>query len=200
MACGVTPSGIMTSHMTRTPFLRAASGKTRIGLRTQSELRPSACMVELPSKPHRGRCSSEGKLSNSLIWVFPRRFGTGVYPSSQMYSSLYFVMRVSRELMTRGVDAVLIVLGRPTVRWSCRPKNPSIKYANQPSDANPPVGLGAPARGADFCTHVHRRRDSAKKFGTLRRSFSGSRNAASKAPSSARDMATKDAERELPIV
>jgi hypothetical protein len=27
-----------------------------------------------------------------LIWVLPRKFGIGVYPSSQMYSSLYFVI------------------------------------------------------------------------------------------------------------
>src|SRR3954447_756832 len=101
--CAVVPSGIMTSHITSTPFLRAPSGNTRTGLRTQSELLPSACIVELPSKPHKGSCSSDGKLSNSLIWVFPRRFGTGVYPSSHMYSSLYFVIRVSHQLMTRRV-------------------------------------------------------------------------------------------------
>ena len=35
-------------------------------------------MVELPSKPHSGSCSSVGKLLYSLIWVLPRRFGTGV--------------------------------------------------------------------------------------------------------------------------
>ena len=40
---GVTPSGIMTSHMTRTPFLRVLSKKTETGFRTQSELLPSAC-------------------------------------------------------------------------------------------------------------------------------------------------------------
>ena len=76
--CGVLPSGIMTSHITSTPFLRSLSGYTATGLSTQSELRPSACMVELPSKPHSGSCSSDGKLSNSLICVLPRRFGTGV--------------------------------------------------------------------------------------------------------------------------
>src|SRR6195256_3294589 len=91
-ACGVTPSGIMTSHITSAPFVRAESGKTRTGLRTQSELWPSACMVELPSKPHSGSCSSVGNESNSLIWVLPRRFGVGVYPSSQIYSSLYLVI------------------------------------------------------------------------------------------------------------
>jgi len=94
-AWGVTPSGIMTSHITSTPFVRAASGKTRTGFSTQSELCPSACMVELPSKPHSGNSSSVGKLSYVLIWVFPRRFGVGVYPSSQMYSSLYFVISES---------------------------------------------------------------------------------------------------------
>src|SRR6266403_1842551 len=69
------------------------------GLSTQSELWPSACRVELPSKPHSGSCSSVGNESNSLICVLPRRFGVGVYPSSQIYSSLYLVIEVSHELM-----------------------------------------------------------------------------------------------------
>src|SRR3954454_14780891 len=90
--CGVLPSGIMTSHITSTPLLRAPSGKTRTGFSTQSEEWPSACRVEEPSKPHSGSCSSVGNESNSLIWVLPRRFGVGVYPSSQMYSSLYLVI------------------------------------------------------------------------------------------------------------
>src|SRR6478752_288267 len=99
-ACGVTPSGIMTSHMTSTPLVRAASGYTATGFSTQSELRPSACIVEEPSKPQSGSCSSVGNEANSLICVLPRRFGTGVYPSSQMYSSLYLVIEISHELMT----------------------------------------------------------------------------------------------------
>src|SRR6267143_5004893 len=103
VACGVTPSGIMTSHITRTPLVRAPSGKTATGLSTQSELLPSACMVELPSKPHSGSCSSVGNESNSLICVLPRRFGIGVYPSSQIYSSLYLVIELSHELMMRKV-------------------------------------------------------------------------------------------------
>src|SRR6188768_3872430 len=69
------------------------------GFSTQSELWPSACMVEEPSKPHSGSCSSVGKAANSLICVLPRRFGVGVYPSSQIYSSLYFVIEISHELM-----------------------------------------------------------------------------------------------------
>src|SRR6266851_9894012 len=73
------------------------------GLSTQSELWPSACMVELPSKPHSGSCSSVGNASNSLIYVLPRKFGVGVYPSSQIYSSLYFVIELSHELMMRKV-------------------------------------------------------------------------------------------------
>src|SRR5882672_4283112 len=97
--CGVLPSGIMTLHITSTPLVRAPSGKTRTGFRTQSELLPSACMVELPSKPQSGSCSSVGNESNSLICVLPRRFGVGVYPSSQIYSSLYLVIELSHELM-----------------------------------------------------------------------------------------------------
>src|SRR3954451_24938470 len=58
-------------------------------------------MVDEPSKPHSGNCSSVGNESNSLICVFPRRFGVGVYPSSQIYSSLYFVIELSHELMMR---------------------------------------------------------------------------------------------------
>ena len=63
--------------MTSTPFLRVVSGKTATGFSPQSELWPSACLVELPSKPHMGNSSSVGKLSNSLIVVLLRRLGTG---------------------------------------------------------------------------------------------------------------------------
>jgi hypothetical protein len=49
-------------------------------------------MVELPSKPQRGRSASVGGFSNALSRVLPRSSGTGFLPSSQMYSSLYFVM------------------------------------------------------------------------------------------------------------
>src|ERR1700754_236152 len=96
---GVLPSGIMTSHSTRTPLVRAPCGKTRTGFRMQAELLPSACIVELPSKPHSGSCSSVGNESNSLICVLPRRFGVGVYPSSQIYSSLYLVIEPLLSLM-----------------------------------------------------------------------------------------------------
>src|ERR1700677_2923218 len=65
------------------------------GFSTQSELCPSSDLVELPSKPHSGSCSSVGNASNSLICVLPRKFGVGVYPSSQIYSSLYFVIELS---------------------------------------------------------------------------------------------------------
>src|SRR5580704_8518191 len=94
---GVLPSGIITSHMTRAPFFLVESGKTATGLSMQSELCPSACLVELPSKPHIGSSASVGKVSNSLTWVLPRRFATGVYPSSQIYSNLYFAIWVSEE-------------------------------------------------------------------------------------------------------
>ena len=49
--------------------------------------------------PTAGAVRASGKLSNSLICVLPRRFGVGVYPSSQIYSSLYFVIEISHELM-----------------------------------------------------------------------------------------------------
>src|SRR5664280_1147483 len=49
-------------------------------------------MVELPSKPQLGRSARLGGCSNSLSRLLPRRPGTGCLPSSQMYSSLYFVI------------------------------------------------------------------------------------------------------------
>src|SRR3977135_3601403 len=58
-------------------------------------------MVELPSKPHNGSCASVGNESNSLICVLPRRLGVGVYPSSQIYSSLYLVIEPLLSLMLR---------------------------------------------------------------------------------------------------
>src|ERR1700733_14120506 len=79
------------------------------GFSTQSELWPSACKVELPSKPHSGSCSSVGNDANSLIWVLPRKFGVGVYPSSQIYSSLYFVIE-PLLIFSKG--------GRTEIVWS----------------------------------------------------------------------------------
>src|ERR1035441_2111995 len=51
-------------------------------------------MVELPSKPQLGRSARVGGCSNALSRLLPRRSGTGFLPSSQMYSSLYFVMGI----------------------------------------------------------------------------------------------------------
>src|SRR6478736_7716848 len=99
VGCGVLPSGIMTSHITSTPLVRAPSGNTATGFSTQSELWPSACWVEEPSKPQSGSCSSVGNEANSLICVLPRRVGVGVYPSSQIYSSLYLVIEPLLSLM-----------------------------------------------------------------------------------------------------
>ena len=76
--CGVFASGIITSHITSTPFLRVVSGNAATGLSTQSELLPSACCVELPSKPQLGRSASLGKLANSLICVLLRKLASGV--------------------------------------------------------------------------------------------------------------------------
>src|ERR1700733_4401797 len=82
----------MTSLSTIDASLRLASGYRATGFSTQSELLPSACMVELPSKPQLGRSARVGGVSNAFIRVLPRRPGTGCLPSSQMYSSLYFVI------------------------------------------------------------------------------------------------------------
>ena len=55
------PSGQSTSDITMAAFVLVASGYTPTGLRTQSEARPSACFVELPSNPQFGTCSKRGK-------------------------------------------------------------------------------------------------------------------------------------------
>src|SRR3984957_365263 len=85
-------SGCRTSLRTMYASLRLASGYRATGFNTQSELFPSACIVELPSKPQLGRSAKVGAWSNTLIAVLPRSSGTGRLPSSQMYSSLYFVI------------------------------------------------------------------------------------------------------------
>ena len=74
--CGV-PSGSSTSHITSIPLVRAGSGKSATGCRRQSELEPSACWVELPSKFQIGSSSSVGATVNDSIFVLLRRFGTG---------------------------------------------------------------------------------------------------------------------------
>ena len=43
----------------------------------QSDLLPSACMVELPSNPHSGRSARVGAFSNDFIRVLPRNSGMG---------------------------------------------------------------------------------------------------------------------------
>src|SRR6201986_2077384 len=95
--CGV-PSACSTSLKTIYASFRLASGYRATGLSTQSELLPSACIVELPSKPQVGKSASTGGLSNVFRVVFPRNSGTGFFPSSQMYSSLYFVIQISLDI------------------------------------------------------------------------------------------------------
>src|ERR1700761_4313414 len=103
-------------------------------------------MVELPSKPHSGSCSSVGNESNSLIWVLPRRFGTGVYPSSQIYSSLYLVIEPLKLTMRK--------VRKPKPMGAARiPRPPSAaiykafyvpirRTAKAPSEARAAVGTG----------------------------------------------------------
>src|ERR1700722_12607952 len=93
VGCGV-PSGCITSLSTMYPSLRAASGYRATGFRIQSDLCPSACIVELPSNPHKGRSPSVGGAANSLSVVLPRNSGMGFLPSSQIYSNLYFFIVV----------------------------------------------------------------------------------------------------------
>src|SRR6266571_5395263 len=119
------------------------------GLSTQSELWPSACRVELPSKPHSGSCSSVGNESNSLICVLPRRFGVGVYPSSQIYSSLYLVIEVSHELMMRkgGNRSGLVTTSvpghhRPSATKQLKCQNAALRNAPK-AGKSPPAGRRA---------------------------------------------------------
>ena len=63
--------------MTSRPLRLAGSGKSATGWSRQSELLPSACRVELPSKFQTGSSSRTGSPSNSTIFVLLRRFGTG---------------------------------------------------------------------------------------------------------------------------
>ena len=63
--------------MTSMPSALAGSGNSATGLSRQSELLPSACLVELPSKPQSGISSSVGGLLNAFTLVLLRRFGTG---------------------------------------------------------------------------------------------------------------------------
>ena len=44
----------------------------------QSDLLPSACMVELPSNPHRGRSASVGGFSKDLMLSLAAQFRNGL--------------------------------------------------------------------------------------------------------------------------
>src|SRR5271170_2005034 len=112
--CGV-PSACMTSLSTTYPSLRPPSGYRATGFSTQSELLPSACMVELPSNPQLGRSARVGGCSNAFSRLLPRRPGTGVLPSSQMYSSLYFVM--GRSLIVDDPRRVRKTLSHQLCLW-----------------------------------------------------------------------------------
>src|SRR5690606_9173641 len=81
------PSAFSTSVITSHPSFRSGSGKRATGFKRQSDDPPGACWVELPSKDHRGQ-SSNLPLNLETILVLLRRLWVGLYPSSQMYSSL----------------------------------------------------------------------------------------------------------------
>src|SRR5436190_14338719 len=99
------------------------------GFSTQSELWPSACSVEEPSKPHSGSWSSVGNDANSLICVLPRRFGVGVYPSSQIYSSLYLVIEPLLSLMLISAETTeLWRLEAPGSPHTCTRPRQAISY------------------------------------------------------------------------
>ena len=125
------------------------------GLSTQSELWPSACRVELPSKPHSGSCSRVGNELNSLIWVWPPRFGVGDYPSSQIYSSLYFVIELSHvgDAKGAGTETLLVATHVPgrrrpllTKQLKCQPLHRGVVAKTGKSSA---AGLKAEIFGCD---------------------------------------------------
>src|SRR5690606_22061647 len=87
------PSGLITSHITRYPSLRAGSLKSATGLSKQSDDPPGACSVELPSKDHSGQSSSLPPKSLTIL-VLLLKLWVGTYPSNQMYSSFDFDIRL----------------------------------------------------------------------------------------------------------
>ncbi len=91
-ACGVTPSGIMTSHMTSAPLVRA--GVRVNGNRLQHAIRAAAFglhrrrAIEAPER----ELFKLRKISKFLDLRLAAQVRYRVYPSSQIYSSLYLVI------------------------------------------------------------------------------------------------------------
>ncbi|CAI8156865.1 MAG: Uncharacterised protein [Methanobacteriota archaeon] len=80
------PSGFITSHITRKPFILCGSGKIATGSRRQSDAPPSACLVDEPSNIQVGHSSKvPPKFERTIVLL--RMFCVGSYPSSQMYSN-----------------------------------------------------------------------------------------------------------------
>jgi hypothetical protein len=75
--------------MTMNASFLPGSAKSATGFSRQSEDRPVACSVELPSNDHTGQLSSVAS-KFLTIFVLLRKLWVGVYPSSQMYSSFTF--------------------------------------------------------------------------------------------------------------
>ena len=115
--------GRRTSQRTRKPFLRVLSGYSATGLSRQSELRPSACWVELPSNPHIGRSETDvGALSTTFVLL--RRLGSGRYPSNQMYSSLnLFSEDIQRSTLIK-IGTNRFGLAHPAVRQRSKRSGP----------------------------------------------------------------------------
>src|SRR5262249_22736735 len=123
-----------------TAFARPGSGKSATGWRRQSEFEPSACCVELPSKFQTGSSSSVGSSESSTIFVLLRRFATGSYPSSPMYSAFTFDMcaflssRTTKKAPTTGS-----VVKRHCFRGGLRRPARAFNLA-VPSDGRQPPG------------------------------------------------------------
>ena len=86
--CGE-PSAFSTSVITRYPLDLSGSGNIDTGFSRQSELFPSACCVELPSKDHIGQSSIFPEKSLSILVLLLRDW-VGLKPSNQIYSNLDF--------------------------------------------------------------------------------------------------------------
>ena len=103
------------------------------GFSTQSELRPSACMVELPSKPHSGSCSSVGKLSKILDLRFAAQVGDrrvavqpDVFEPVLCHCNLSDLMIDDEPNLTRLAAKGVVRTDPATDAW----RSSSIKHAN----------------------------------------------------------------------
>ena len=78
VGCGVTLSGIITSHITRTPFLREGSGYSATGLSAQSEDVPFGLLRRGAVEAPEGQLFERGKIVEFFDERFAAQVGTGL--------------------------------------------------------------------------------------------------------------------------